>query len=218
MELSRVKQLPNLKLITSSESNCYIYKDIIYKIFKNNISIMDRLDIIKFFLENDIQNCPKLYDFIYDNNKIVGYSMRYYKKVIPFSEINRFKVLKEKSLELIDVYLSLKDNNNLCYIDFNKGNVFVNNSNILLLDIDSCLKRNLENEQISKQLLKDFILGAIYKTYFFDYETYFTSIEQEQIRSILCENIDSIDDLKNFINDVTKMKVRKVLKKIPYTI
>ena len=223
MEINKIKQLKNVKLISSTESDCYAYKDIIYKVFKNILTARDRLDTIKFFLERDIQYCPKLYDFIYDNNEIVGYSMQYYKKAISISDIDRFKILKKKCLELIEIYLLLKDDNNLCYIDFNKGNVFVNNNNILLLDIDSCLKRNLENEQISKQLLKEFVLGIIYKTYFFDYETFFTSVERERIRNILCKNIDgvnidSIDDLKNFIDDVSKTDVKKVLKRIPYKI
>ena len=150
MELNKLKQLKNVKLISSTESDCYTYKDIIYKVFKSSLTAIDRMDTIKFFLENDIQHCPKLYDYIYDNNEIVGYSMKYYKKAIPISDIDRFKILKEKCLELIEIYLFLKDDNNLCYLDFNKSNVFVNNNNILLLDIDSCLKRNFENEKYVK--------------------------------------------------------------------
>ena len=223
MELNKIKQLQNVKLITSSESICYVYKDIIYKVFKNNLTIKDRLDTIKFFLENNVQNTPMLYDLIYNNNEIIGYSMQYYKKAIPISDINRFKLRKEKCLELTNVYLSLKDNNNLCYMDFNKGNVFVDNGNILLLDIDNCLKMNLENEQTSKQLLKEFIIDIIYKTNFFDYELYFTFDERRRIRNILFQNINnkninSVDDLKNFINSVSKTDVKKILKKIPYKI
>ena len=112
MELNEIKSLKNVKLISSNESDCYIYKNIVYKIFKSNLTVRDRLETIKFFLENDIHNCPTLYDFIYDNNEIIGYSMQYYKKAIPFSEIKKFKLLKEKCVELIDVYLTLKSDNN----------------------------------------------------------------------------------------------------------
>jgi len=218
MELNNIKKLKDINLISSTESDCYIYKNVIYKVFKNGLTAIDRLDTIKFFLEHDIQYCPKLYDFIYDNNEIIGYSMQYYKKAIPISKIKRFKLLKDKCLELIDAYLSLKNDNNLCFTDFNKGNIFINNGDILLLDIDSCLKRNADNEKISEQLLKEFILGSIYKTYFFDYETYFTSVEREQIRKVLLEDLESINDLQKFTKEVTKTDIKKVLKRIPYKI
>lgn len=221
MEVNRIQQLENVKLISSTESNCYVYKDIIYKVYKSSINARDRLDTIKFFLENNIQYCPKLYDYIYDKDEIVGYSMKNYKKAISISDINRFKLLKEKCLELIDAYLFLKDENDFCYVDFHSNNVCINNNNILLLDIDSCLKRNFENENNSKQLLKEFVLDTIYKTYFFDYEIYFLPKERQQIRNTLFKNvdnlnIDSIDDLKNFIENVSKTDIKKVLKKIPY--
>ena len=93
MELNKIKQLQNVKLITSSESICYVYKDIIYKVFKNNLTIKDRLDTIKFFLENNVQNTPMLYDLIYNNNEIIGYSMQYYKKAIPISGICQLTTL-----------------------------------------------------------------------------------------------------------------------------
>ena len=218
MELNNIKKIKDINLISSTESDCYIYKNVIYKVFKNGLTAIDRLDTIKFFLEHDIQYCPKLYDFIYDNNEIIGYSMQYYKKAIPISKIKRFKLLKDKCLELIDAYLSLKNDNNLCFTDFNKGNIFINNGDILLLDIDSCLKRNADNEKISEQLLKEFILGSIYKTYFFDYETYFTSVEREQIRKVLFEDLESINDLQKFTKEVTKTDIKKVLKRIPYKI
>ena len=60
MEINKIKQLKNIKLISSTESDCYSYKDIIYKVFKNSLTARDRLDTIKFFLEHDIQYCPKL--------------------------------------------------------------------------------------------------------------------------------------------------------------
>ncbi|MBQ8192821.1 MAG: hypothetical protein IJZ46_01970 [Bacilli bacterium] len=223
MELNKIKELKDVKTITSTESICYVYKDIIYKVYKNNLTVRDRLDTIEFFLENNIQHTPKLYDLIYDDSEIVGYSMQYYKKAIPISGISRFKLLKEKCLELIEVYQSLKDDNNLCYIDFHKDNIFVNNNSVLFLDIDCCLKRNFENEQASKQLLKEFIIRLIYKTYLFEIEPYFTSEERKQIRNILFkntdgENINSIEDLKKFLNDISKKEIKKVLKKIPYKI
>ena len=37
MELNNIKELKNIKLISSIESNCYVYKDIIYKVFKNSL-------------------------------------------------------------------------------------------------------------------------------------------------------------------------------------
>ena len=218
MELNKIKQLPDLKIISSSESNCLIYKDIIFKIFINENLTEDRIDIINYFINNKIDNCPIIYDLIYDNEKIVGYSMEYYKKAVSINNINRLKILKEKCLELINVYTTLKNNNNICYIDFNRNNVFINNNQILLLDIDSSLMNNNINEEISIKLLIEFIISLIYKTYFFENEIYFSIKERLYIRNILCNNINTIDNLITLINDISKKDIKHTLKKIPYKI
>ena len=75
----------NLKSIDSNESKCYFDKDRVYKIFKSNIDIESRIEVIKRIINNNIQGCPQLYEFIYDYDRIVGYSMEYYKKIIPFT-------------------------------------------------------------------------------------------------------------------------------------
>lgn len=218
MELNKIKQLPNLKLISSRESNCLIYKDIIFKIFINENLTEDRIDIINYFINNKIDNCPIIYDLIYDNDKIVGYSMEYYKKAVSINNINRLKILKEKCLELINVYTNLKKNNNICYIDFNRNNVYINNNQILLLDIDSSLINNNINEEISIKLLIEFIISLIYKTYFFENEVYFSIQERQYIRNILCDNINTINNLITLINDISKKDIKHTLKKIPYKI
>lgn len=149
--------------------------------------------------------------------------MKYYKNAVAFSQNMRFNFIIKKCLELIDIYLDLKNNYNLCYYDFHNGNVCINNNSILLLDIDSCVIGKHENEIITDKYLCDYVLKMIYKTVFFDYEIYFSKEERKMIRNALYENIsgekiETIEDLKLFTQTITKADIKKVLKKLPYNI
>lgn len=214
--------IPNNKIIESRESILYIDKGIIYKIFRDNVDINQRIDIIKLFLDNKINGCPEIYDFVYNNSMIVGYIMKYYSNAIPFSQNMKFNFIKEKCVELIDIYLNMKNNYNLCYSDFHNDNVCINNSSILLFDIDSCAIRKSKNETIADKYLTDYVLSMIYKVIFFDYEIYFLPEEREKIRNILYENngykIETIEELKMFAQTSTKSDIKKVLKRLPYNI
>lgn len=212
----------NLKFLDSNESKCYFDKDRFYKIFKSNIDVEPRIEVIKTFLNNSIQGCPRLYEFIYDCDKVVGYSMEYYKKIIPFSGKMRFEFVKKKCLELLYLYIQLKDRYDLCYADFHNGNVCINNSSILLLDVDSCLIGKNINENITDKYLFDYILSVIYNVSFFDCEIYFTQEERKTIRDELHKNNDdtikTVKDIEQLVSTVTKSDVKKVLKRIPYNI
>lgn len=212
----------NFKSLDSSESNCYFDKDRVYKIFKSNIDIESRLEVIKKILNNNIQGCPQLHEFIYDCDRIVGYSMEYYKKAIPFSSKMRFEFRRKKCLELLYLYIQLKDRYDLCYYDFHNKNVYINKSSILLLDIDSCLMGKSVNENETDKYLIDYILSTIYNVSFFDYEIYYTQEESKIIRNELYKFNDStikkIKDLELFVKSSTKTDIKKILKKLPYNI
>ena len=215
--------ISNNKIINSRESTLYINKNIIYKIFKENIDINERIKVINKLLTNEINCCPEIYDFVYKDSMIVGYAMKYYKNAVLLSQNTKFNFIIQKCIELIDVYLDLKNNYNLCYSDFHDGNVFINNSSILLLDIDSCAIGKKENEKITDKYLCDYVLKMVYKTIFFDYEIYFSKEEREIIRKNLYENIkgekiETVEDLRLFTQTITKGDVKKVLKKLPYNI
>ena len=212
----------NLKFLDSNESKCYFDKDRFYKIFKSNIDVEPRIEVIKTFLNNNIQGCPQLYEFIYDCDKVVGYSMEYYKKAISFSGKMRFEFVKKKCLELLYLYMQLKNRYDLCYVDFYNGNVCIYNSSILLLDVDSCLIGKNINENITDKYLLDYILSIIYNLSFFDCEVYFTQEERKAIRDELYKNNDdtikTVKDIERFVSTVAKSDVKKVLKRIPYNI
>ena len=217
------KSISNNRIINSRESTLYIDKNIIYKIFKENIDINKRIKVIEILLNNDIIGCPKIYDFVYHNLQIVGYTMQYYPNAVPFSQNMKFEFIRKKCLELIKLYLDMKNNYNLCYIDFYNENVFINNSSILLLDIDSCEIKENEKQKIADKYLCDYVLKMIYKTIFFDYEIYFSLEEREKIRKVLYKDIngqriETIKDLEMFVQTTTKSDIKKVLKKLPYSI
>ena len=203
MELQTINEL-NLKQLNSNESKLYINDDIIYKVFNKDIDVSKRVDIIDIFLRHNIVGLPTIYDFIYDNNKIVGYTMKYYDKAKPLSQSMRFKFIKEKCLELIDIYLNIKDNYNICYYDFHNGNVNINNHNILLLDIDSCIEKNSEIEEDSIKLLIEYILEMIYKVYFFKFELYYSKEERKIIRRFLYTNLNG-KEIKSIESELNEM-------------
>ena len=213
----------NLKQLNSNESKLYIDNDIIYKVFNKDIDVSKRVDIIDIFLKYNIVGLPIIYDFIYDNNKVVGYTMKYYEKAKPLSQSMKFNFIKEKCLELIDIYLNIKDNYNICYYDFHNDNININNQSILLLDIDSCIKKAPETEENSIKLLIEYIIEMIYKVYFFKFELYYSKEERQMIRRLLYTNLNgkeikSIEDLKYFVSNISKKDTQKLLRKIPYKI
>ena len=134
----------------------------------------------------------------------------------------RFEFVKKKCLELLYLYMQLKNRYDLCYADFHNGNVCINNSSILLLDVDSCLIGKNINENITDKYLLDYILSVIYNVSFFDCEVYYTQEERKAIRDELYKNNDdaikTVKDIEQFVSTVTKSDVKKVLKRIPYNI
>ena len=213
----------NMKKIVSRESELYIDKDLIHKIFKSGIDVEKRIRVIKIFSKNHIANCPRIYDFICDRSQIIGYTMKYYPNAVPFSQNMKFEFIRKKCLELIKLYLYMKNTFDLCYCDFHSENIYINNSSILLMDIDSCLFGKDDIENITDKNLCDFVLSMIYKIIFFDCEIYFTPTERNIIRSKLYEDIngnsiETINDLELFTKEVTKRDIKKVLKRIPYNI
>jgi hypothetical protein len=210
-------------IIRSSESNCYIIKDVVYKVFKNNINFEDRMNIIKIFLNNHINGCPYIYDFIYNDNQYVGYAMKYYPNTNTISPKLDFNLQKEKCIELINLYIKLKNIYDICYYDFHKDNVRLFKNNILLFDIDSCLLKNPQNIKTSERILNEYILSIIYNTFFFDNEILYMPKERNLIRknlytTIKGNKIETLSDLKYFLLTVSKKDTKKVLKRIPYKI
>ena len=222
MEINKLNIL-EMKKIVSKEATLYIDKNLIYKIFNSGIDIGSRIKVIDIFLNHYITGSPEIYDFICDNSQIVGYTMKYYPKAIPFSQNMRFEYIRKKCLELIELYIDMKKTYNLCYFDFHSGNIYINNSSILLFDVDSCALGKEVNENISDKLLCDYVLSMIYKVMFFDYELYYTPSESQIIRSNLYKDIneksiEKISNLELFTREVTKRDIKKVLKRIPYNI
>lgn len=222
MEFNEI-DVQNNRIINSRESTLYIDKNIIYKIFNEDIEINQRLKVIKKLLENKTNYSPEIYDFLYKESNVVGYTMKYYKNIVAFSRNMRFSFIIKKCLELINIYLDLKNNYNLCYSDFHNGNVCINNYSILLLDIDSCVIGKHENEKITDKYLCDYVLKMIYKTVFFDYEIYYSKEERKMIRNILYKDIsgkkiETIEDLRLFTQTIRETDIKRVLKKIPYNI
>ena len=92
------KNISNNRIINSRESTLYIDKNIIYKIYKENIDINERIKVINKFLENKINCCPEIYDFVYKDSMIIGYAMKYYKNAIMFSQNMKFNSIIKKCL------------------------------------------------------------------------------------------------------------------------
>lgn len=212
--------MKDMKKITSLESTCYIRNDLVYKIFKPNIDISKRIEIIKLFLNNKVEGCPEIYDLIYEDNMVIGYIMKYYSRLKEIKNISNFNFVKQKLLELINLHLFLMEKYNIFYFDYNDHNVFLNKKNILLLDIDSCFTEN-DKSEFATNILIDFILSVIYKINYFDIRIYFLPEERQIIEDIIYTNyngerIKNIYDIKNFINNVSSKDIKMQLKRMPY--
>lgn len=224
MNIEDIYNNHKLKMIKqySTESNCFHDNNNFYKIYKNNIDVNQRMKTIEIFKENKINGCPVINDYIYGDENIIGYVMKYYKKAKPFYKENKYEFIRQKCLELINIYNNLKSNYNLCYFDFHKQNVFINDNHILLLDVDSSLNYNPRIDLKATHNLIDYIVSMIYKTIFFDYEAYYQSHDRDEIRAALLtydnNYISTLDDVEYFVNNITKKEAKKYLKKIPYSI
>ena len=220
MELSEVK---SNKIIKSREAILYIKGDYISKIFHDSITMNSRINIIEVFLNNIVKGFPKILEYVYDKDELVGYMMNYYLNIKSIQSIKNLRQLKEKCIELIYIYINLKNEYNLCYCDFHEKNIYIHHNSILLLDADSSVPKNKETEILTDRYLCDFIIKMIYNTSFFDNELYYLQNEREIIRNHLYttasgEKIETLDNLEEFTQNVTKSDIRKVLQKIPYKI
>ena len=192
-----------IKHIKSSEGISLAYKGL--SEYNQNIEL-----ILRKLNNLDIDEIPNIYSLAYicnyksDNKILTGYNIRNYNHLQSLNKIKNFDILKQKVLELIDIYLLLKDEYNICYSDFEK--VFINKGKILLLGIDSFYKKNDELEKESDQLLINFVISLIYKINYFKLIIYTTPKEINEI--LLNNEINSIDDFKKNLEDETKSSVK----------
>ena len=213
------EELQRLKKLESLESTCYIKKDCVYKIFKPNIDIEERINIINIFLNKKIDGCPEIYDLIYKDNKVIGYIMKYYSKLMQLKDIRNFNFLKQKLLELIKLHLMLENKYSICYFDYSNNNVFHHHKSILLLDVDSCINKTEYNSEIASNILIDFILSIIYKINYFDIKPYFTMEERKLIEDVIYTNyngekINSLANIVEFIKNISLQDIKKQVKRI----
>ena len=224
MNIEDINNNHKLKIIKrdSTESECFYDKKNLYKIYKSHIDINKRLKTIEIFKENHINGCPVINDYIYSDENIIGYVMKYYKNAKPFYKEKKYEFIRQMCLELISIYKDLKNNYNLCYFDFHKGNVFVNDNHILLLDIDSSLNYNPRIDLKATRHLIEYIIGMMYKTNYFDYEVYFQNHERSELWASLLtydnKYINTLDDIEYFVNNITQKESKKLLKTLPYSI
>lgn len=212
----------NLEKLTDEyrESTIYLSNNTIYKIYKPNFMMESRIDIINKFMTNHIEGCPLIYDLIYNDNTFLGYSMKYYKKTKPITHLS-LNMKKKLCFELIQLFEEIKEKNELLYYDFHEGNVLENESNILLLDIDSCIKYSKTNNDIACSYLNDFILCIIYG-YYRKYEIYLTSDERNKYSDLLYQNLSfnrkekgNIKEIEDLIINIEEKDIKKLKKNLP---
>lgn len=153
-------------ITTDINNNSFLYfdKDLLHKIvFKKP---EDYIDILILLDELNLEELVELKKIIYDNDCVVGYSIKNYKEYRSLKKLkNRpFDLKKQDSIKLVNIYNKLLDNG-LSYRDFHLGNVLLNpkTNDIKICDLDSItLFESLEDEKYALTLLLESILEYLY--------------------------------------------------------
>ena len=203
------------KYINSREAQIYIDRKYCYKIFKNQMQALQRKEIIDQFLSEKIENFPRVYDYIYKQGQMIGYQMKSYPKSHSIMQEKRYQERQRYCEKLVELINHLNYDHHLCYLDFHSRNIFAYHHNLLLFDLDSCVKTSLEAQKLEIRLLQKFIISVLIQTSFYEYEVYYTQQEREEIRSLLFPiSLESNEDLIEYIRKIKEKDTKRLLKKI----
>ena len=94
---------------------------------------------IRFLMNNDIPNTPKIYKMLYKNNEFNGYIMEYIEGTITFREsLNKNIDFMDKVSAIKDIYKSLKTlhSYNICIGDIHLSNFLYKDGHGYVIDLD----------------------------------------------------------------------------------
>lgn len=221
--IKEIKKGIRISKTTATEANLYLYNNTLYKIF--NSEIMDlgtREDILNTLYNHPIEGCARIESLLYGSS-LLGYGMEYYDNFITLNKTKKIplELRKEYSHKLIDIYRKLSEAGYI-YYDFHKQNILVNEEDLKLIDIDSCLYNSHENNALGMRYLNEIVLSILFDTNFFEYQVYYTKCERKCFCDILysglsyeyCEN-GSLDELDDYIDSLEEKDIKMITKKLP---
>lgn len=223
--MENIEDIKNGKKISNSLTNeLYLYNNILYKIFNNLFDIEKKELLLKKLYNNPIKDCSNIYNFLYED-ELIGYGMEYYNNYIPLKKIKKipFEYKKIYAHKLIEIYNKLKELGYI-YYDFHGDNILVNKDELKLIDIDNCLLNNEFNNKLGTRILSEMIVSILFDCKFFDYQVYFYKDEQEKIIDILFSGLNdgynkiNLNELNNYIEDLTKKDIKIIKKYLPKNI
>lgn len=166
----------------NTNSKLYFDKDVIHKIphyIEDNY-----LDILEYIDKLDLDNLIKLKAFIYNKDKLIGYSFinhKDYKSLRKLKSMD-FKLKKQVCFNIMSAYNILKQNN-IKYVDFHLWNVLVDPDtlNVKICDLDEVSV--CRNERKNNNLERAFMLSL----------AFLYNISYNDIRNVI-EPISSYDE------------------------
>lgn len=118
----------------------YLEDGYLYKVY-NEISYFreEKERNIKFLMNNNIPNTPKIYKMLYKNNEFNGYVMEYIEGAMTFRDGMKQEIsFSDKIKAILDVYETLKvlHSYNICIGDIHLSNFLYKDGHGYLIDLD----------------------------------------------------------------------------------
>jgi len=219
--LEEIKKYKYLEEISCKDIvEFYLNKNEIFKVIYS-IDYEEKIKTISKFNQS-IKNCIIVNKININQEKKYGYySMKYLYDYKTLSKVLGKLSLKKKKIycyKLIEAYLEIRKLN-LVYYDFHEKNILVKNNDLLLIDLDSCLKLNKENEKLSLKYLTELIIVILYDFKMnFGIFSYLLKDEREKILHILYgemyENDITLGLLCDYIENISKKEIKQKQKQI----
>lgn len=204
-DINKFKKFLSFDLNTNSK--LYFNKDLIHKVLNENLinlkQILEYLDKLK------LEELVEIKNLIYNNNNMIGYSIKRYKKYKSLEKLKKrpFELKKRDCFKLVETYSKLLKNN-LYYKDFHLGNILLNKktSDIKICDLDSFDFINGENNIKALLVL---ILSYLYGIRYCDIDNILktSGIKNDNLfinKCCLNERDITCDKIFEIINDMQK--------------
>lgn len=215
LEIIDYKDIKRYKkyITTDINNNSYLYfeRDLIHKILFHPSNDLE--DILKKLDELNKEELVEIRNLIYEDNNVVGYSVKKYKEYKSLKKLKSrpFDLKKQDSIKLVNIYSNILDNG-LSYRDFHLGNVLLNQktNDIKICDLDSF--NFFESWEEEKYALENLLTTVLEYLYNIKYK----HIINSNLKNTLNQDI-SIESILEVINsldsELIKIKRKEIIEK-----
>ncbi len=205
----------------AKEAELFLYKNYVYKLFISKANLQLKTKILDELYDKPVNNCARVCSILYDDD-LLGYSMEYYKKYCELAKFKKTPIYFKKIYvdKLIDIYKELKTRGFIFY-DFHGHNVLVNDEELRLIDIDSCLEFSDENDKLGSRYLNEFVLSLVFDTNYFDRRQCYGILTKNDVEAELYSDLSynygervSLDELNEYIQGINDKEIKAKKKRL----